>query len=1648
MKKIYFVLLSLAFVFCLASCRKETTTETPTTVVTKAAPTISGAHDVELELNERYIPMAGISAVDADGNDLTDDVVYNGDVDTSKAGVYHATFSVTDSNGNTASVTITVTVVSSDKDAPVLSGVSDIEIPVTSEFDPMQGVSAIDTVDGDLTDKVQVEGTVDTKNLGTQTLKYTVTDEAGNKAERSRVVRVTEGRFVFEEVSEENKVTCDPADLNGVYTFVLIKVKYAITEAGDVTVALGEYSVTHHHDAAGEFEAYVRADEALTDQAVTLTGATFVQLMVAGCPDITAPVITGEFNQTFMVSKDHKDLAAQFVSEMAEAVARDDTDGFITKDCYMEYPEGFDWDSTEEQTAYFCAKDQAGNETKKEVKVVVAAETKLADMLPVGEGPDSGHDNNPQILMYRNMTMTKQADGTILLSGMQSGGYASHQMIKYDLSNLSYGNTYMLKLTAKFLPGESEQLTQAVGYRIGQSLDAAPWYVEFGGFSYDYFNLTPEETTTYHVFKYNVTAEEAALQGGVSGEAMEFQFGNTTYYTIYDVVLVSFELYLISNENQAPVLNRNNALPTILVKGEEAPDLTKYFTSYDVEDGTPEIVITGAVDMSKKGTYPVTFTATDSEGKTTSVTLNFEVLNEADTIAPEIKWESPYPDQLPALPEEIVIGEYPYSTETLKNGFILGLKITDKKDGETIEMAAKDASINWGGFDVEKPGKYTIRVTATDDSGNSTTESFVIKVVKEKEQEQSELTLVTELKPTESACENLSFEENDGIVKLTPTSVESAWASFNKVKYTITSNLEVGKTYRFVLEAKADAARDIAISVGGNYWPNNENLAKLICDLGTEFKTFALDFEYTGQTPTGVAVSVVELEFQAGKADEFTGEQSTTNSVYVKSFALYEVTPVEKEKVELVTELKPTESACENLSFEENDGIVKLTPTSVESAWASFNKVKYTITSNLEVGKTYRFVLEAKADAARDIAISVGGNYWPNNENLAKLICDLGTEFKTFALDFEYTGQTPTGVAVSVVELEFQAGKADEFTGEQSTTNSVYVKSFALYEVTNAQSHEEPEEPADPEGCLANALKATAYSDGSAIQMTKNEDGSYSVQSINAKWFGWKNFNVPAEAKYLVLVIDAKTSIQYKIDDAENKYDTAAKRTKTLNGEETIVYTIADVISDPTQVKKIVIWVFDETNPTITVKAAYFAATDPTTAQEPEEPETPAEPTKANLLIDFEDGAGVSGASYDNDKWSQEKYQDDAWKSMSGQMNSRTKVTKVANVVGTSVTTRYTYSDGDSLGLANHLSIEMGNYWDPKQPISMKLILIDKSGNSIYLLGSQNDWNSVPVGETLVKSEFSFDEAEIAGIRIVLKNASGNYYLYLDNIELKYVEAEEPEEPETPAEPTKANLTLDFEDGSGNSEYTSSKWAREKYNWNSAENKGEWVVMSGQMNSRTKVSKVVNVVGTSVPTRFTYSDGDSLGLANYLSIEIGNYYSGATSTNMKLILINKEGQNIYLLGGESEWYSLPAGTDLVKYEFLFAEAEIAGIRIALKEKSGSFYTYLDNITLKDLDTTEAYEASIMGKKVVLSTVDNKNYVELSCADLGVKLMLKSEINNETGAVVLKDALNDGAQLTLNGQADANHNITITSAEGSFTYKDLFVNAVFAPIVAE
>lgn len=53
-----------------------------------------------------------------------------------------------------------------DTTVPVLSGVDDVTVEQDSEFEPLAGVSAMDDVDGDVTDAVKVSGSVDAAKPG------------------------------------------------------------------------------------------------------------------------------------------------------------------------------------------------------------------------------------------------------------------------------------------------------------------------------------------------------------------------------------------------------------------------------------------------------------------------------------------------------------------------------------------------------------------------------------------------------------------------------------------------------------------------------------------------------------------------------------------------------------------------------------------------------------------------------------------------------------------------------------------------------------------------------------------------------------------------------------------------------------------------------------------------------------------------------------------------------------------------------------------------------------------------------------------------------------------------------------------------------------------------------------------------------------------------------------------------------------------------------------------------------------------------------------------------------------------------------------------------------------------------------------------
>ncbi|MFF2588690.1 immunoglobulin-like domain-containing protein [Peribacillus butanolivorans] len=77
-----------------------------------------------------------------------------------------------------------------DSTKPVISGAKDKTINYNSEFNPRSGVTAKDNLDGSLTSKIKITGTVNTKKKGTSTLTYTVTDKSKNKALVKRKITV------------------------------------------------------------------------------------------------------------------------------------------------------------------------------------------------------------------------------------------------------------------------------------------------------------------------------------------------------------------------------------------------------------------------------------------------------------------------------------------------------------------------------------------------------------------------------------------------------------------------------------------------------------------------------------------------------------------------------------------------------------------------------------------------------------------------------------------------------------------------------------------------------------------------------------------------------------------------------------------------------------------------------------------------------------------------------------------------------------------------------------------------------------------------------------------------------------------------------------------------------------------------------------------------------------------------------------------------------------------------------------------------------------------------------------------------------------------------------------------------------------------
>ena len=146
---------------------------------------LNGSNDVVIYQNMEYVD-AGYMAYDNKGNNYEQDVVIDGSVNTDVVGEYKIKYSF---NGLEETRTVTVLAKSQQLTFLVLLGDKTIYLKRGEQYQE-PGYNVIDSLDTNLKDKVKIIGEVNSNEIGTYKLKYSVVNQLGIEFSEERTVIV------------------------------------------------------------------------------------------------------------------------------------------------------------------------------------------------------------------------------------------------------------------------------------------------------------------------------------------------------------------------------------------------------------------------------------------------------------------------------------------------------------------------------------------------------------------------------------------------------------------------------------------------------------------------------------------------------------------------------------------------------------------------------------------------------------------------------------------------------------------------------------------------------------------------------------------------------------------------------------------------------------------------------------------------------------------------------------------------------------------------------------------------------------------------------------------------------------------------------------------------------------------------------------------------------------------------------------------------------------------------------------------------------------------------------------------------------------------------------------------------------------------
>jgi hypothetical protein len=595
--------------------------------------TLSGNAAITLEVGDSFTDL-GATATDAVDGNLTSHIVVTGTVDSNKAGIYTLTYNVSDTGGNKAEpVTRTVTVLATKAPVITLKGNASIALAVGDSFtDP--GYSAIDAVDGNLTSRIVVTGTVDSNKAGIYTLTYNVSDTGGNKAEPvTRTVTVLD---IKAPVITSGTTATNLAENSGagqtVYTITatddIAVTSYAIGGTDAASLALTGAVVTLKANPNYETKSSYSFTVIASDAAGNTSEAKTVTFSITDVDEI-APTITSDTKaRTVTVSKDTKPPVitlsgnAAITLEVGDsftdlgATATDAVDGNLTS--HIVVTGTVDSNKAGIYTLTYNVSDTGGNKAEPVTRTVTVLATKAPVITLKGNASialavgDSFTDPGYSAIDAVDGNLTSR----IVVTGTVDSNKAGIYTLTYNVSDTGGNKAEPVTRTVTVLDIKAPVITSGTTatnlaensgagqtvYTITATDDVAVTSYAIGGTDASYLSVNGStgvvtltanpDYETKSSYSFTVTASDSANTSPAT----------TVTFSITDV------------DEVAPVITLTGNASITLEVGDSFTDPGATAQDAVDDDLTSSIVVTGTVDLNTVGTYTLTYNVSDGAG--------------------------------------------------------------------------------------------------------------------------------------------------------------------------------------------------------------------------------------------------------------------------------------------------------------------------------------------------------------------------------------------------------------------------------------------------------------------------------------------------------------------------------------------------------------------------------------------------------------------------------------------------------------------------------------------------------------------------------------------------------------------------------------------------------------------------------------------------------------------------------------------------------------------------------------------------------------------------------------------------------------------------------------------------------------------------